>query len=145
MSPAGAAPVPPAEAGPVPPPGTGPVLPAGTGPVLPAGTAPPAPAAVRIEAVSKVYGRAAASLVALDRFSLEVAEGEFVCLLGASGCGKSTLLSLVAGLDPVTSGRIDTGGRRVALMFQEPALFPWLRVAGNVELPLRLRGLDRPA
>jgi NitT/TauT family transport system ATP-binding protein len=76
--------------------------------------------------------------------SLDVAPGEFVCLVGASGCGKSTLLSLVAGLDEPTSGEIGVvGGARPALMFQEPALFPWLTVAGNVTLPLRLRGVPR--
>jgi NitT/TauT family transport system ATP-binding protein len=100
-------------------------------------------AAVRLDGVSKVYGRGPASLLALDRVSLTVGRGEFVCLLGASGCGKSTLLSLVAGLDPITSGTVDTGGHRVALMFQEPALFPWLTVSGNVEIALRMRGIAR--
>src|SRR5262249_5019154 len=83
-------------------------------------------AGIRISEVSKVFGRGASALLALDRLSLAVAPGEFVCLIGASGCGKSTLLNLVAGLDAPTSGEISTGGQRVALMFQEPALFPWL-------------------
>jgi NitT/TauT family transport system ATP-binding protein len=100
-------------------------------------------AAVRLDGVSKVYGRGPASLLALDRVSLAVGRGEFVCILGASGCGKSTLLSLVAGLDPITSGTVATGGHRVALMFQEPALFPWLTVSGNVEIALRMRGVSR--
>ena len=56
------------------------------------------------------------------------APGEFVCLVGASGCGKSTLLNLVAGLDTPTSGEVVRSGDRPALMFQEPALFPWLTV-----------------
>ncbi len=98
---------------------------------------------VRIENVSKTYGSGSNALLALDRVSLDVQQGEFVCLLGASGCGKSTLLSLVAGLDRISSGTLDTGGRKVALMFQEAALFPWLSVAGNVELPLRLQGLGK--
>jgi NitT/TauT family transport system ATP-binding protein len=72
-----------------------------------------------------------------------VAPGEFVCLIGASGCGKSTLLNLVAGLDSPTSGEISTGGRRVTLMFQESALFPWLTAARNVEIPLRAAGVPR--
>jgi NitT/TauT family transport system ATP-binding protein len=102
-----------------------------------------APAAIRVSEVSKVFGRGGSALLALDRLSLEVAPGEFVCLVGASGCGKSTLLSLVAGLDAPTSGEISVGGQRIALMFQEPALFPWLTVARNVELPLRAGGTAR--
>jgi NitT/TauT family transport system ATP-binding protein len=98
---------------------------------------------VRIDDVTKQYGSGSNALLALDHVSLEVDKGEFVCLLGASGCGKSTLLSLVAGLDQITTGTLDIGGRHVALMFQEAALFPWLSVAGNVELPLKLQGVGR--
>ena len=120
-------------------------------------------AVVRLDGVSKQYGQGANALLALDRVSLTVSKGEFVCLLGASGCGKSTLLSLVAGLDGISGGTLDIGGRHVvadrtaakqgqgrpdkdipvSLMFQEPALFPWLSVSGNVELPMRLRGVGR--
>ncbi len=103
----------------------------------------PAGQLVRITEVSKVFGRGTSATVALDGVSLSVAPGEFVCLIGASGCGKSTLLSLVAGLEAPTSGEVSTGGRRVALMFQEPALFPWLTAAQNVELPLRASGVGR--
>jgi NitT/TauT family transport system ATP-binding protein len=99
--------------------------------------------AVQIKEVSKAFGRGASSLLALDRVSLTVNRGEFVCLIGASGCGKSTLLSLVAGLDAPTAGAVDTGSSRVALMFQEPALFPWLTAARNVELALRAHGMPR--
>jgi NitT/TauT family transport system ATP-binding protein len=101
------------------------------------------PAAIGIREVSKVFGRGESALLALDQLSLEVAPGEFVCLIGASGCGKSTLLNLVAGLDAATSGEISTGGHRVALMFQEPALFPWLTVSRNVELALQASGVAR--
>ncbi|MEV6347813.1 ABC transporter ATP-binding protein [Actinoplanes sp. NPDC051851] len=100
-------------------------------------------AVVHIDNVSKRYGSGSKALLALDRVSLDVHRGEFICLLGASGCGKSTLLSLVAGLDKITSGTLETGGRKVAMMFQEAALFPWLSVAGNVELPLRLQGIGK--
>ncbi|WP_421741949.1 ABC transporter ATP-binding protein [Cellulomonas sp.] len=92
--------------------------------------------------VTQHFGEASRPPV-LDRIDLTVAPGEFVCLLGASGCGKSTLLSLVAGLDKPVSGTVEVPGGRPALMFQEPALYPWLTAAGNVELALRLRGIPR--
>src|SRR5499427_9345885 len=101
-----------------------------------------APAAVTLTGVSKTYGRGGTAVRALDQVTLTAAPGEFSCLIGASGCGKSTLLSLVAGLDEPTAGQIKVGGK-VALMFQEPALFPWLTAAGNVELALRARGAGR--
>ena len=81
--------------------------------------------AVTLAGVSKVYGRGSAAVQALDQVSLSVAPGEFTCLIGASGCGKSTMLSLVAGLDKPTTGNIAVSGQ-IAMMFQEPALFPWL-------------------
>src|SRR5580692_6389741 len=82
-------------------------------------------ASVVLSGVSKVYGKGTATVRALDEVSLQVAPGEFTCLIGASGCGKSTLLSLVAGLERPTGGTLQVGGK-VALMFQEAALFPWL-------------------
>jgi NitT/TauT family transport system ATP-binding protein len=110
----------------------------GRAPVVPE-TIPPA---VALRDVVKTFGHGHTSVTALERLSLHVQPGELVCLVGASGCGKSTLLNLVAGLDRPTSGRVALRGRS-ALMFQEAALFPWLTVAGNVELALRLRGVGR--
>jgi NitT/TauT family transport system ATP-binding protein len=98
---------------------------------------------VKLVGVSKAYGTGGGVLLALDHVSLDVPGGEFVCVLGASGCGKSTLLSVVAGLDRPTLGSVDVGGARVGLIFQEPALFPWLTVSGNVELALRTRGVPK--
>jgi NitT/TauT family transport system ATP-binding protein len=101
-----------------------------------------APHAVSLRDVSKSFGNAPR---VLDGIDLEVRPGEFLCLVGASGCGKSTLLNLVAGLEEPTSGKVHHHGNGAALMFQEPALFPWLSAGQNVELALRLRGVPRGA
>ena len=100
--------------------------------------------AVSLVDVSKAYSTGRSQLLALDKVSFTVRDGEFVCIIGASGCGKSTLLNVVAGLDQPTSGSVSTAGRRVGLMFQEPALFPWLTAGRNVELALRARGVPKP-
>jgi sulfonate transport system ATP-binding protein len=99
--------------------------------------------AVTLTEISKVYGRGPSAVHAVDRLSLTVGTGEFVCIVGASGCGKSTLLSIVAGLDTPTSGTVDSSGRRVAMMFQEPALFPWMTARKNVELAMRARRVPK--
>jgi NitT/TauT family transport system ATP-binding protein len=99
--------------------------------------------AVALDGVIKRYGSGAGHL-ALDRVSLSVRTGEFVCLVGASGCGKSTLLNLVSGLDQPTAGRI-TVADRPAFMFQEHALMPWLSALDNVALPMRLAGVSKTA
>jgi NitT/TauT family transport system ATP-binding protein len=111
------------------------------------------PAQLTIHGVTKTFRGAREAVVALDRVDLDVAEGEFVCLLGASGCGKSTLLALVAGLDLPDSGEIRANGQPVTgpgrdrmVMFQEHALFPWRTVLGNVLFGLELKpGLPRRA
>lgn len=84
----------------------------------------------------------------LDRVSLSVTPGEFVSFIGPSGCGKSTLLRLIAGLSPVTAGTLTVDGTtpeaasaRLAFVFQEPTLLPWLNVARNIALPQKLRGV----
>jgi NitT/TauT family transport system ATP-binding protein len=97
---------------------------------------------VTLDGVTKVFGHGKSAMTALENVSLELTKGEFVCILGASGCGKSTLLSLIAGLDKVTSGTIEIADGRPAVMFQEPALLPWLTVRRNVELPMRIHNVD---
>jgi len=101
----------------------------------------PGRAAVRVTGVSQVFGRGTPPV--LDGVDLTVAPGDFVCLLGASGCGKSTLLNLLAGLLEPSAGRIEVAVERPALMFQEPALLPWLTAARNVELAMQARGVGR--
>ena len=96
--------------------------------------------AVSMDAVSMAFRQRDRLALALHGLTLELKRGEFVCVVGASGSGKSTLLNILAGLEQPTSGRAHVAGR-VALMFQEAALLPWLTAAGNVALALELRGV----
>ena len=109
---------------------------------LPSEVPPTALPAVALRQVTKVYGSGPRAVAALDRIDLDVRQGQLVCVVGASGCGKSTLLNLIAGLDGPTSGRVHVEGR-TALMFQDAALFPWLTVAGNIDLALKLRRIPK--
>jgi NitT/TauT family transport system ATP-binding protein len=97
---------------------------------------------IRLRGVGKTFGSGGGAVIALDGVNLDIATGEFVCLIGASGCGKSTILNLVAALDKPSAGTVEVNGRP-ALMFQEAALFPWLTIAANVELPMRLDGVPK--
>ena len=98
--------------------------------------------AIELLKIQKAYGSGPDQVLALDGVSLTVKSGEFVCLVGASGCGKSTLLNMLVGLDQPSSGLVKVEGRST-LMFQEPALFPWLTVGANIALALKLRGTPR--
>jgi sulfonate transport system ATP-binding protein len=87
-------------------------------------------------------------VAAVDDVTFDVHRGEFVCLLGPSGCGKTTILNILAGLDEPTSGTALLDGKPIpgpgpdrAVLFQEPTLFPWLSVVGNVELALKHVGV----
>lgn len=89
-------------------------------------------------------------VTALQNFSLDIAAGELVVLVGSSGCGKSTLLRMLIGLEPVTQGEIRVNGEPVrgvgkerGIVFQEPRLFPWLTVIDNVMLGLADEKLSR--
>jgi NitT/TauT family transport system ATP-binding protein len=105
-----------------------------------------APSKLVIEDVSKSFLTSAGRVQALDRISMQVGEGEFLCLVGASGCGKTTLLNIIAGLEKPDSGTVLADGKPVTgpgrerlVMFQESALFPWLDVFGNVLFGLKLK------
>jgi NitT/TauT family transport system ATP-binding protein len=104
-----------------------------------------------VRGVSKSYVSTRGERIqALDDIGFDVAPGEFVCLIGPSGCGKSTLLNLVAGLERPDGGEIWINDRPVtrpgpdrAVLFQEPSLFPWMTVLGNVEFALQLVGVPK--
>jgi ABC-type nitrate/sulfonate/bicarbonate transport system ATPase subunit len=105
-------------------------------------------ASIRFEAVCKEFDSGERRVRAVDGVSLEVPSGTFASLVGPSGCGKTTLLNIVAGFEAPTAGRASVDGREVrapgpdrGVVFQEPGLFPWLRVEENVAFPLRVRGL----
>ena len=107
---------------------------------------------LRVDNVRKVFASARGSYVALDGVTLEVNDGEFLCLLGPSGCGKSTLLNILAGFEAVTEGIVTAdgapihgAGRERVMFFQDAgsALFPWLTVEENVRFGLRVRKVPK--
>ena len=118
----------------------------GTVPANPSATVTSrAQALLKLSNVSKTFESSTQRVAALQPIDLEVREGELVVFFGPSGCGKSTLLNLIAGFETPTSGEIVLEGKPVLapgpdrlMLFQEPALFPWLNVIDNV-----LYGLKR--
>ena len=118
------------------------------------GAAPKDVPAISIRNVTQRYGEAGAdqAVLALDNVSLDIARGEFVCLLGPSGCGKSTLLNIVGGLFKPTEGLVTVGGRKVdgaphpdeiAFVFQESTLFPWYTIIENFRIALEFQGVPK--
>lgn len=96
-----------------------------------------------IEGVTKEFIAQHGKVLVLEKISLQIKPGEFVCFVGPSGCGKTTLLNLIAGLEQPTQGAIQKNGERITtpgsdrvVIFQEAALFPWLNVIQNVEFGL---------
>jgi len=107
---------------------------------------------ISIRGVHKVFQSGGQDVYALKAIDLEIAQGEFVCLLGPSGCGKSTLLNAVAGFSLPTSGGIDVEGAPVTapgpdrgMVFQEYALFPWMTVEQNIAFGLQIKGDPKEA
>jgi NitT/TauT family transport system ATP-binding protein len=105
-----------------------------------------------VRKVSKIFGAREQRYVALESIDLEIAGGEFVCLLGPSGCGKSTLLNIVAGFETVSGGSVEFNGapvrgagRERMMFFQDAgsALLPWLSVEENLRFALRVRKIPK--
>lgn len=108
---------------------------------------------IAVNGVSRLYPaqtRNGNGVLALDNVSIQIGDQEIVCLVGPSGCGKSTLINLVAGFDEPTNGEVLVSGHRVRgagpdriMVFQTPALFPWLTVMDNIAFGPRKRGEPR--
>lgn len=103
-----------------------------------------------IKGVNKKFISKRKETYTLDNIDLSFKKGEFICLLGPSGCGKSTLLNIIAGLETPSEGKIYLNDREIngvgvdrAVMFQESALFPWLKVIDNVEFGMKMAGLPK--
>lgn len=103
-----------------------------------------------VKNISKQFKSQNGGVEALSNISLDVAPGEFVCIVGPSGCGKSTLLKIVAGLILPDSGELFCNGKPInnascsrVVIFQELALFPWLNAVKNVEFGLKMQGLSK--
>ncbi len=104
---------------------------------------------VRVKNLSKYYDSSQKRTVALDNVSLDIGQGEFLCLLGPSGCGKSTLLRILAGIYEQSEGQVEfchppaKGVPANSMVFQEYALFPWRNVIDNVAFGLENLGIPR--
>jgi NitT/TauT family transport system ATP-binding protein len=105
---------------------------------------------ITIAGVTKRFAGPSGEIEALRGADLAIAEGSFVCLIGASGCGKSTLLRIIAGFEPTSEGEVRVAGRVVSgpgpdrgMVFQDYGLFPWLSVRGNIGFGPAARGLPR--
>ena len=111
--------------------------------------APASDGGIHIHNVSHRYGRGGSEVTALGPVDLDVEPGAFLVLVGASGCGKSTLLRLIAGFEAPREGQVQvsgsapTPGISAGVVFQQPRLFPWRTVGGNVDLALKYAKVPR--
>ena len=111
-------------------------------------------AKLRVEGAGKIYASKSGPVHALENFSLDVREGELVCILGPSGCGKTTLLWAMSGLHELTRGRILLDGtpiegprpQEIGMIFQDANLLPWRNLRQNIEFPFEIKKHppDRP-
>jgi NitT/TauT family transport system ATP-binding protein len=106
--------------------------------------------AICLQNVGVTFEQRGSSTEAVKDLSMEVKDGEFLCVLGPSGCGKSTILSAIAGVRPISSGLLTINGTVISrpgadrgMVFQQHALFPWRTVQENIEFGLRMRGVSR--
>ena len=105
---------------------------------------------INIDNLSKIYStRGTGQVLALDRISFQVEDGEFVTVVGPSGCGKSTMLKILAGILPKSGGEVTLRGQPIAgprqdigVVFQSPVLLPWQTVLENVLVPARIQNRD---
>jgi NitT/TauT family transport system ATP-binding protein len=116
----------------------------------PASKAAPGTPILSVTDIIKIFGAGDDSLLAVDRVSFAVAQGEFVSLIGPSGCGKSTLFNIIGGLAGDFEGRVAVDGQPVSgthpafgMVFQEESTFPWRSVIDNVAFPLELAGMPK--
>ncbi len=105
---------------------------------------------IRIRALRKAFRQRSETLTAVENVDLDVFDKEFVCILGPSGCGKSTLLNVLARLDREYEGVVEVGGcdlcettMRMAYVFQDPRLLPWLTLEQNLQFVMDCRGIDK--
>ncbi|MCK0177063.1 ABC transporter ATP-binding protein [Mycolicibacterium sp. F2034L] len=109
----------------------------------------PSDGTVELRGVTHRYGTGGGEVTAVGPVDLTVAPGSFLVLVGASGCGKSTLLRLLAGFESPSEGAVEvsgtapTPGVSAGVVFQQPRLFPWRTVGGNVDLALKYAGVPR--
>jgi NitT/TauT family transport system ATP-binding protein len=114
--------------------------------------APPTPFVIEAAGVNHAYEGQDGWVRALEGFEIAIPRTEFLCLLGPSGCGKSSFLRIVSGLMKPLEGEVKLNGRRIeepgldrGIVFQEPALFPWLTALRNVAFGLEMSGMDKAA
>ena len=107
-------------------------------------------AKLETKGIVKYFKHESHNLMALGGVDLKVEDGDFVCIVGPSGCGKSTFLRIIAGLESPDEGQVIFDGKPVTttgperiMVFQEGALFPWLRVQDNVEFGLKMAGIPK--
>jgi NitT/TauT family transport system ATP-binding protein len=125
-------------------------------PVLTTSAAPssdaPSPLVIEATGVNHAYEGQDGWVRALEGFEIAIPRNQFLCLLGPSGCGKSSFLRIVTGLMKPIEGEVRLNGRRIeepgldrGIVFQEPALFPWLTALRNVAFGLEMSGMDKRA